>query len=91
MMKCGETFLKILFAGRPGRNYIASPFSPGGEEGAGSREQGAGSREQGAGSRERKSEVGAQGSGGVNFGRLALAGRGFFDIGVEENAEKLKF
>ena len=84
MMKCGETFLKILFAGRPGRNYIASPFSPGGEEGAGSREQGAGSRE-------RKSEVGAQRSGGVNFGRLALAGRGFFDIGVEENAEKLKF
>ena len=77
-----RNIFKILFAGRPRRNYIAFPFSPGGEERRG---------EQGAGSRERKSEVGAQRSGGVNFGRLALAGRGFFDIGVEENAEKLKF
>ena len=79
MMKCGEIFLKYYLQAGPDAIMLRPRFRRGrGEEG-------------GAGSRERKSEVGAQGSGGVNFGRLALAGRGFFDIGVEENAEKLKF
>ena len=79
MMKCGRNIFKNIIC-RPARTqlYCVPVFAGGrGEEGE-------------AGSRERKSEVGAQGSGGVNFGRLALAGRGFFDIGVEGNAEKLK-
>ena len=79
-MKCAAKYFQNISC-RPGHThlYCAAVFAGWrGEEGE-------------AGSRERKSEVGAQGSGGVNFGRLALAGRGFFDIGVEENAEKLKF
>ena len=78
-MKYGEIFLKYYLPAGPDAIILRPRFRRGVR------------REQGAGSRERKSEVGAQGSGGVNFGRLALAGRGFFDIGVEENAEKLKF